>query len=377
VNPTRVSEPIWVTRPVLPPLEKYTDLLKSIWTSGTLTNIGPLHQRLEAALAGRLQHPYASLWNNGTSALMGALKGLDLHDEVIVTPFTFPATVHAISLLGLTPVFADIDPVRLTLSPESVVERVTSLTSGIVGTHLYGINCDTAAIGAIAREHSLSVLYDGAHSMGRHVPVFNSSPDALGDVTMLSFHATKLFHTVEGGALVTDDAELDRRFRLIRNFGIASEDESEGTGLNGKMSELHAAMGLVQLELVDAEINARAVLAKRYGERLANLSGISVIAGLEDSRQYLVLRVGPESPVSRDDLHFALGAMNVRSRRYFYPLCSDLEPYASLPSSRSLPNARVAANECLVLPLFGGLTLDQVDYICDVIDWRLAETGAA
>ena len=370
-QPIPFDEPLFVSRPVLPPLEEFVSDLEQIWKSHMLTNMGPFHIRLERALSERVGVGNLSLWNNGTTALLAALAALDLRGEVIVTPFTFPATVHAIAALGLTAVFADVEPNTMTLDVERVAEKVTPATTAIVATHIYGAFCDTSALGALAEQHSLRVIYDGAHSFGRHCPIFPDGSDTLGDITMLSFHATKLFHSVEGGALITRDAEVHDRLLSIRNFGIRSEDVVDGIGLNGKMSELHAAMGLRVLSRLDAEIDRRAELADLYAKRLAPLEGLSVVAGLGPSAQYFVLRVDERGfGSSRDELHATLRGLNIISRRYFYPLCSDIAPYSRHPSARDLPNAARAATECLALPFHGGMDEDTVQRICDAIEWH-------
>lgn len=370
-RPIPLDAPLYISRPVLPPLEEFLPDLEEIWASHTLTNMGAFHGRLEAALNHRVGFGHLSLWNNGTTALLAGLAALELSGEVIVTPFTFPATVHAITALGLTPVFADIDPETMTLCPERVAEKITPATTAILGTHIYGTFCDTERLAAIAREHSLRVVYDGAHSFGRHTPIFPDGPASLGDVTMLSFHATKLFHSVEGGALVTADPALHDRLKSVRNFGIRSEDVVDGVGLNGKMSEIHAAMGLRVLSRLDDEIDRRARLGERYAQRLAGLAGLSVVAGTGPSAQYFVVRVDRRGfGMSRDDLHQELRALNIISRRYFYPLCSDIPPYSCHPSAGDLPAAALAASECLALPFHGGMDDDLVDRICDAIIWH-------
>jgi dTDP-4-amino-4,6-dideoxygalactose transaminase len=376
-RPAGLPEPLYVSRPVLPDLPDFTRSLEPVWESGILTNVGALHEQLERAIAERLGFGRVSLWNNGTSALLGALLALELRGEVVVTPFTFPATVHAVAALGLTPVFADIDRETMTLAPASVAERITPATTAVLGTHLYGISCDTAAIGELARQHGLRVIYDGAHAFGRATPIFEDTPDALGDVTMLSFHATKLFHTVEGGALVTRDAELDRRIRLARNFGIQSETEEEGLGLNGKMSELHAAMGLQVLGLIGEELERRAAIAAIYAERLAGIAGLAIASGLGESKQYFVIRISSPFGSTRDELHETLRSANVFSRRYFFPLASDLSPYAHLPSAADLPVAKQVAQECLVLPLHGSMTADQAHTVADLVTWQHTRSGVA
>lgn len=372
--PVPFSKPLYVSRPMLPPVEDFIADVRSMWETHVLTNMGPYHQSLEFALQARVGTGRLSVWNNGTNALVGGLAALDLTDEVIVTPFTFPATVHAIAALGLTPVFADIDPMTLTISPESIRERITPQTSGILGTHIYGTSCDTSAIATVANEHGLRVMYDGAHSFGRKAPVFPGGESALGDVTMLSFHATKLFHAVEGGALITADPELDERIRYSRNFGIRSEDSVPTTGLNGKMSELHAAMGIRVLDMLDDEIDRRHELGRIYDEMLKDIPGISIVAGLGDSAQYLVLRISKdEAGISRDELHDLLRPRNIICRKYFHPLCSDIPAYSSHPSARDLPHAELAAQECLAMPYHGGLTPSDVRRICETVLWARSE----
>jgi dTDP-4-amino-4,6-dideoxygalactose transaminase len=372
--PIPFPEPLYVSRPMLPPVEDFVADVRVMWDTHVLTNMGPYHQSLEFALQARVGTGRLSLWNNGTNALLGGLAALDLTGEVIVTPFTFPATVHAIASLGLTPVFADIDPVTMTISPESIRGVITPQTSGIVGTHIYGTFCDTVAIAEIAREHGLRVMYDGAHSFGRKAPVFPDGESSLGDVTMLSFHATKLFHAVEGGALIVADKDLDDRIRYSRNFGIRSEDSVPAVGLNGKMSELHAAMGIRVLQMLDEEIDRRHALGRIYEEMLGSVPGISIAAGLDESAQYLVLRIDKDSAmISRDELYNLLRPRNIICRKYFHPLCSTIPAYASHPSARHLPHAERAAQECLAMPYHGGLSEDDVRRICQTVLWARDE----
>jgi dTDP-4-amino-4,6-dideoxygalactose transaminase len=314
--------------------------------------------------------PNVSLWNNGTSALLGAIKGLDVQGQVITTPFTFPATVHAIAWLGLEPVFADIDPASMTLDPRSVAEAITPRTTAILGVHLYGQRCDTEALAALAGRHHLRLIYDGAHCFGGSIDDLTGA--ALGDATMFSFHATKLVHTAEGGALVTQEPGLTDRCKLLGNFGIASEDEVVDIGINGKLNELEAALGLLSLEGLSDEIGRRDAIAEWYEEALEELCGISIASGrpTDAARQYLTIRVDPTTfGVSRDDLYRGLRAYNVFARRYFSPLCSHFETYRRLPSARPemLPNAERAASECLVLPFHGDLTEQDVTRICGMI----------
>lgn len=366
-RPKPLTSPVWVTRPTLPPLEHYVEHLRDVWASGTITNLGAKHLQLESLLRIRAGAGHLTLWNNGTAALVGILSQFDLTGEVIVTPFTFPATVNAISALGLSPVFADIDARQLTLSPQAVRRAVTDRTTAILGTHIYGISCDTEGLNAVAQDHGLKLLFDGAHSFGVKQPVFQDE-GMLGDATMLSFHATKLFHTVEGGAVLTPHEDVDARLRAARNFGITGEDVVSGTGLNGKMSELHAAMGLLMLDHLDNEIDLRSTVAERYGARLRGRPGLTVVSGLDASKQYFVVRIDRTLfGESRDDVHSRLKSYNLMSRRYFYPLCADIDAYRTLPSASDLPNARRASDEVLALPFYGELDLELVDVICDLI----------
>ena len=373
--PTVFAQPVYVTRPLLPPLNEYTELLQEVWASGWLANGGEQHRALEAELAQWLQVPHLSLFNNGTIALVVACQALRLSGEVITTPFTFPATPHVLSWNNVTPVFADIDPDTLCLDPASVESLVTSRTSGILGVHVYGVPCDVHALGAIARSHGLRVVYDGAHAFGTQI---SGQPIAsFGDATMFSFHATKLFHTAEGGALAVGDPDLKRRIDLLKNFGIKNEDEVVMPGINGKMSELQAALGRIVLRHVSVERQRRAAIRQVYEQRLCGISGLRLHtqpAGTTDSLQYLVLRVNAaQASCNRDTLHERLKRYNIITRKYFHPLCSDYDCYRHLPtaSPQHLPNAYRVASEVLVLPLYGALTADDVHRICDAIQFVL------
>ena len=373
--PTVFAQPVYVTRPLLPPLNEYTELLQEVWASGWLANGGEQHRALEAELAQWLQVPHLSLFNNGTIALVVACQALRLSGEVITTPVTFPATPHVLSWNNVTPVFADIDPDTLCLDPASVESLVTSRTSGILGVHVYGVPCDVHALGAIARSHGLRVVYDGAHAFGTQI---SGQPIAsFGDATMFSFHATKLFHTAEGGALAVGDPDLKRRIDLLKNFGIKNEDEVVMPGINGKMSELQAALGRIVLRHVSVERQRRAAIRQVYEQRLCGITGLRLHAqpaGTTDSLQYLVLRVNAaQASCNRDTLHERLKRYNIITRKYFHPLCSDYDCYRHLPtaSPQHLPNAYRVASEVLVLPLYGALTADDVHRICDAIQFVL------
>ena len=374
-RPPAFAQPVFVTRPLLPPLAEYTQLLQEVWASGWLANGGAQHHALEAELSQWLAAPHLSLFNNGTIALIVACQALRLSGEVITTPFTFPATPHVLSWNNVTPVFADIDPDTLCLDPSRVEALVTNRTSGILGVHVYGIPCDVAALDTLARTYGLRVVYDGAHAFGTCID--RQAISSFGDATMFSFHATKLFHTAEGGALAVNDPDLKKRIELLKNFGIKNENEVVMPGINGKMSELQAALGRVVLRHVDAERQRRATLRALYQARLADQPGLRLLtipANASDSLQYLVLRVDPQAAgCSRDQLHEQLKRFNIITRKYFHPLCSDYSCYRHLPSAspQNLPNAYRAAAEVLTLPYFGALSDDDVHHICDAILYSL------
>ena len=373
--PSVFDKPVFVTRPLLPPLAEYTQLLQEVWDSGWLANGGAQHRALEAELSQWLGSPHLSLFNNGTIALIVACQALRLSGEVITTPFTFPATPHVLSWNNITPVFADIDPETLCIDPSQAEALVSHRTSGILGVHVYGVPCDVFALDTLSRAHGLRVVYDGAHAFGTRI---DGKPIAsFGDATMFSFHATTLFHTAEGGALAVNDPDLKKRIDLLKNFGIKNEDEVIMPGINGKMSELQAALGRIVLSHVDVERQRRAAIRALYQARLSPIAGLRLLAmpaGVTDSLQYLVLRVNATAAgCNRDTLHDRLKRFNIITRKYFNPLCSDYSCYSQLPSANPsrLPNAYRVAGEMLVLPLFGELSDDDVHHICDAIGYSL------
>jgi dTDP-4-amino-4,6-dideoxygalactose transaminase len=365
--PQGFDRPVYVTRPLLPPLQEYMHELEAVWASGWLANGGQQHVQLEQELAKVLGAQHLSLFNNGTIALIVACQALRLSGEVLTSPFTFPATPHVLTWNNVTPVFVDIDPETMCLDPSRMESQVTGRTTGILGVHVYGIPCDVHAIDTVARTYGLKVVYDGAHAFGTLVD--GKPVSSFGDATMYSFHATKLFHTAEGGALAVSDGDLKKRIDLLKNFGIKNEHEVVMPGINGKMSELQAALGRVVLRHVEAERNRRAAIRRLYAERLRE---VELPANVADSFQYLVMRVdAARAGCSRDQLHERLKRFNIITRKYFYPLCSDYSCYRHLPSARpeNLPNAYRLAQEVMTLPLFGGLSDDDVHRICDAIVW--------
>lgn len=366
------ADPIPITRPTLPPLESYANLLRTVWDSHWLTNNGELHQRLEGALGDYLQVEHTNLFCNGTIALLVALQTLDIQGgEVITSPFTFPATPHALNWNRITPVFCDIDPCTYNLDPNRLEEVITPQTKAILPVHVYGTPCDVDAIQAIAGLHGLPVIYDAAHAFGvkyRGRPLVD-----YGDLAVLSFHATKLFTTGEGGALISHSPETQQRIYYLKNFGIAGEESVLYPGINGKMNELQAALGLLTLELIDDEIEQRKERTLQYRGALQDLPGLVL---LEDAAEtvpnyaYFPILIEPATfGMTRDQLCEALRSINVYPRKYFYPLCSRYACYKALPSAapKRLPVAERVAQQVLCLPLYGELAAETVDRICGAI----------
>jgi dTDP-4-amino-4,6-dideoxygalactose transaminase len=374
-KPKAFDEPVHVTRPLLPPLGEYLPELEEIWRSGWLTNGGPKHRLLEASLSSLLSASHLSLFNNGTIAMIVACQALRLSGEVITTPFTFPATPHVLTWNGIKPVFADIHPATMTIDPAAIEPLITARTTGILGVHVYGMPCHVAEIQQIADTFGLRVIYDGAHAFGCEI---NGTPiTAYGNATMLSFHATKLFHTAEGGALVVQDASIKKRVDFLKNFGIKNEIEVVMPGINGKMNELQAALGLVNLRHFESERAGRRTIARIYRERLAKIDGVSCFCKppeIKGSEQYFIIRVARAStPGLRDTLHEGLKAYNIFTRRYFYPLCSEANCYRALPSAEvgKLAVAHKAAKEVLALPFFGSLGDEGAHRVSDAIAYLL------
>jgi dTDP-4-amino-4,6-dideoxygalactose transaminase len=368
----RFIEPIYVTRPLLPDLGAFSERLKEVWDSKWLTNNGAQHKLLEDKLRAFLGVPSLSLFNNGTIALIVACQGLGLSGEVITTPFTFPATPHVLSWNNIRPVFCDIDPVTMNIDAKRIESMITPQTTGILAVHVFGNPCDVAAVQEIADRSGLRVVYDGAHAFG--VEIDRRGIGTFGDICMFSFHATKLYHTAEGGALTYRDPNLKARIDLLKNFGIENEETVLMPGINGKMNELQAALGLVLLEHIDEERAKRRALLETYRACLRNVDGISLSTftapGVTLSYQYLVLRINEEQfGCSRDQVYTEFKQYNVMTRKYFYPLCSDYACYRHLPSAlpSGLPVAHRVAGEVLAMPFYGGLTAADVERICTIL----------
>lgn len=362
---------ITVTSPLLPNLEEFTDSLKEIWESKWITNNGQFHQKLEAALAEYLKVPYVSLFTNGTLPLLTALQALRITGEVITTPYSFVATTHALWWNGIKPVFVDIDPSTGNIDPQKIEAAITPRTTAILPVHVYGKPCDTEAIQAIADKYGLKVIYDAAHAFG--VEVNGESLLNAGDMSTLSFHATKVFNTIEGGAMVMHDEKTKQRIDYLKNFGFANEIEVVGPGINSKMDEIRSAYGLLNLKQVDAAIAARQKVAVVYREALRNVDGISFwddMPGVRHNYSYFPIFVDAEKyGMTRDELYMKMKDQGVWSRRYFYPLISEFSTYRGLESSRpeNLPNAHRMADTVICLPMHHALSENDLNRIINSI----------
>jgi dTDP-4-amino-4,6-dideoxygalactose transaminase len=364
------DKPIYVTQPFLPPLEELTPLLQKIWDSHTLTNGGPYHQQLEAALCEYLGVPHIALFTNATIALVTALQALRVTGEVITTPFSFVATAHSLLWNGIKPVFVDIEPKTLNLDPAKIEAAITPQTTAILPVHVYGHPCDVDAIQRIADTYNLRVIYDAAHAFG--VQCHCGSVLTHGDLSVLSFHATKVFNTFAGGAIVCPDAKTKARIDQLKNFGHAGEVNVVAPGINGKMSEFNAALGLLQLKYIDQALDKRKVIDHLYRERLQGVKGIHCLGDAGEQRAnhaYFTVLVRPDYPISRDELNQRLRDVGIFPRRYFYPLISEFPMYRGLPSSHrdNLPVASAAAQQVLCLPIYPDLPLAAVERIAAFI----------
>lgn len=364
------TDPIYVTQPYLPPLDEFIPYLEEIWASKTLTNGGPFHQQLEQALCDYLGVKHLALFTNGTLALVTALQALRITGEVITTPYSFVATSHSLLWNGIKPVFADVDPLTLNLDPARIEAAITPQTTAIMPVHVYGHRCDVEAIQTIADNYNLKVIYDAAHAFG--VEDAGGSILRHGDLSVLSFHATKVFNTFEGGAIVCPDAKTKLRIDQLKNFGHVGEVTVVASGINGKMSEVNAAFGLLQLKHVDQALARREEIDALYRELLKGTRGIRCP---EDGGErvanhaYFPILVGPEYPLSRDALYQKLRDHHIHARRYFYPLISDFPMYRNLPSAHrdNLPVASAAAQQVLCLPIYPALQDAQVEEIAGLI----------
>ena len=365
------NKQITVTAPLLPDLEEVNVLLKEIWDSKWITNNGSFHKRLESALCEYLKVPYISLFTNGTLPLLTALQALRITGEVITTPYSFVATTHSIWWNGCKPVFVDIDPATGNIDPDKIEAAITPRTTAIMPVHVYGKPCDTARIKKIADKYGLKVIYDAAHAFG--VEVNGKSILNEGDMSTLSFHATKVYNTLEGGALVMHDAEMKKRIDQLKNFGFTGEITVEAPGINSKVDEVRAAYGLLNLTQVDAAIEARHQVAIRYREALRPVEGITFMddmPGVKHNYSYFPIFVDQEKyGMTRDELYFKMKEQDVLGRRYFYPLISEFDTYKGLPSAgrENLPKAHQVADSVICLPMHHELSTEDVDRVLDIL----------
>ena len=363
---SKFEEPLLVTRSFLPPLEKFVEKISNIWDNRWLTNQGPTHQQFEKKLKDYLQTENVTLFTNGHLALDSALRVFKLHGEVITTPFTFVSTSHAIVMNGLKPVFCDIKS-DYTIDEDKIESLITEQTAAIVPVHVYGNPCNIQKIQKIAEKYNLKVIYDAAHAFGVEVdgkPIGN-----FGDISMFSFHATKVFHTIEGGALVYNDETLKKELDLLKNFGISGPEDVELVSYNAKMNEFQASMGLLNLDYIDANIENRKKITQEYHSHLPEIPGIvmrSSAGNVKSNYAYLpVLIDETEFGMTRDQLYDAMIGYNIYPRKYFYPLITNTAAYAGY--NANIPNAEYTAERILCLPIFSDMTIEQAVKICDII----------
>ncbi|WP_455816059.1 DegT/DnrJ/EryC1/StrS family aminotransferase [Pseudomonas cerasi] len=365
-----MKENIFVTSPLMPPLEEFIPYLEQIWDNKQLTNGGPFHQALEQALAAYLGVEHLCLFNNGTMALLTALQALRITGEVITTPYSFVATSHSLMWNGLKPVFVDIDPLTCNLDAEKIEQAITPQTSAILPVHCYGVPCNVERIQQIADIYGLKVIYDAAHAFG--VKLNQQTVLQHGDLSILSFHATKVFNTIEGGAIICADAKMKKRIDYLKNFGFADETTIMATGINGKMNEVQAAFGMLQLKHIDRALAERQSIADYYRELLNGVPGISVQSipqNVQWNYSYFPVMVDETYPLTRDELYETLKRQGILSRRYFYPLISSFPMYRGLDSAAEarLPVANRVSSQVICLPIYPGLAHETVLDIVNII----------
>lgn len=369
-----MANKITVTSPLLPSLEDYNKLLQEIWKSKWITNNGQFHKQLEEELARFLKVPFISLFTNGTLPLITALQALRITGEVITTPYSFVATTHALWWNGIKPVFVDVDPVTCNLDPSKIEAAITTKTTAIMPVHCYGNPCDTKAIQSIADKYGLKVIYDAAHAFA--VEENGESILKQGDLSTLSFHATKVYNTVEGGAMVMHDEQIKRRIDYLKNFGFAGEITVVAPGINSKMDELRAAYGILNLKKVESAIERRKKVAKAYREELKDVEGVRFlkdIEGIKHNYSYFPIFIDASKyGRSRDELYEDLKKENIFGRRYFYPLISEFSTYRGLPSAtkENLPVAHLLADSVLCLPMHHDLSEEEVERVVNIVAKR-------
>ena len=365
-----MNHPIYVTQPALPPLEGFIPYLEEIWANKILTNGGPFHQQLEKALCDYLGVKHLALFSNGTLGLVTALQALRVTGEVITTPYSFVATAHSLLWNGIKPVFVDVDPNTLNLDPASIEAAITPHTTAIMPVHCYGHPCDVQAIQKIADNYNLRVIYDAAHAFG--VQDEGGSVLRHGDLSVLSFHATKVFNTFEGGAIICPDAKTKQRIDHLKNFGFVDEVTVVAPGINGKMSEINAAFGMLQLQHIGEALDKRHSIDATYREALRNVTGIRCLQDAGEriaNYSYFPLLVEADYPLSRDALYQKFKDNNIYARRYFYPLISEFPMYRGMPSAHreNLPVATAAAQKVICLPIYPALTPQDLQRVIDIV----------
>lgn len=370
MSQTPATKPIYVTQPLLPDLKDFLPYLEQIWDNKILTNGGPFHAQLEQALCDYLGVKHICLFSNGTLALMTALQALRITGEVITTPYSFVATAHSLLWNGIKPVFIDIARDSLNLDPARIEAAITPQTTAIMPVHCYGRPCDVKAIEKIADNYGLKVIYDAAHAFG--VRYDGGSVLNYGDLAVLSFHATKIFNTFEGGAIICPDAKTKQRIDHLKNFGFVDEVTVVAPGINGKMSEINAAFGLLQLKGIAAARQERRTIDADYRRRLAGVAGIACLPETSEemaNHAYFPILVQPGYPLARDVLYQTLREHGIHGRRYFYPLISDFPMYRGMPSAApaNLPVAREISSQVICLPIYPGLEPAQVARICAIV----------
>ncbi len=366
----KLKHPIYVTQPALPPLQEFVKSLERIWENKIITNNGPFHQQFEKELAQYLGVNHISVFANGTLALIAALQALRISGEVITTPYSFVATTHSLWWNNIKPVFVDIEENYLNLDPEKVEAAITPQTTAIMAVHVYGNPCNIKSLQQIADTYGLKLIYDAAHAFG--VKINKDSILNYGDLSILSFHATKAFNTIEGGAIIMQDEKTKKRIDYLKNFGFAGETIVVGPGINAKMNEIQAAYGLHQLRYVDEYIEKRRNITNKYREALGNIAGIRLLKDICDvkhSYSYFPIFIEKNFSKSRDEVYEELKKHNIFGRRYFYPLISQFPTYRGLPSAHkeNLPIAEKMAQEVLCLPLYPALSNDQIISIINII----------
>jgi dTDP-4-amino-4,6-dideoxygalactose transaminase len=365
------KKPIYVTQPALPPLEEFIPYLEKIWESKILTNNGPFHQQFERELADYIGVKYLSLFANGTLALITALQALRITGEVITTPFSFVATTHALWWNNIKPVFVDIEPDFFTLDPEKIEAAITPQTTAILAVHVYGNPCRVDAIQKIADKYGLKVIYDAAHAFG--VKIDNIPVVEFGDLSVLSFHATKVFNTFEGGAIVCHDSATKSHIDNLKNFGFVNEIQVVTSGFNAKMNEVQAAMGILQLKYFDSLIRKRGLIAEQYRYLLKNINGLSYmedIHGVRHCNSYFPVFIKEKQfSKTRDEVYEELKRQNIFGRRYFYPLISQFPIYKGLDSANpeKMPVAERVTKEVICLPIYPDLDRDTIKFICKIL----------